>query len=80
MYVMISIICFPCSLVSSLLVFGDKAKVNNLLTIIWSGNLILLEMHKNTVFLLVNMEMEAFQQTLLLQNDGDVRSQLHLIL
>ena len=40
----------------------------------------LLEMHKNTVFLLVNMEMEAFKQTLLRQNDGDVGLQLHLIL
>ena len=27
-------------------------------------------MYKNTVFLLVNMEMEAFEQTLLLQKDG----------
>ena len=31
----------------------------------------MLEMHKNTVFPLVNMEMEAFEQTLLLQKDGD---------
>ena len=31
----------------------------------------LLEMHKNTVFPLVNMEMEAFEQTLSLQKDGD---------
>ena len=28
-------------------------------------------MHKNTVFPLVNMEMEAFEQTLSLQKDGD---------
>ena len=31
----------------------------------------LLEMHTNTVFLLVNMEMEVFEQTLSLQNDVD---------
>ena len=31
----------------------------------------LLEMHKISVFLLVNMEMKAFKQTLLLQKDGD---------
>ena len=31
----------------------------------------LLEMHKNTDFPLVNMEMEAFEQTLSLQKDGD---------
>ena len=31
----------------------------------------LLEMHENTVFSLVNMEMEAFGQTILLQKDGD---------
>ena len=31
----------------------------------------LLEMHKNTVFSLVNMEMDAFEQTLSLQKDGD---------
>ena len=31
----------------------------------------LLEMHENTVFYLVNMEMEAFGQTLPLQKDGD---------
>ena len=31
----------------------------------------LLEMHKNTVFPLVNMEMEALEQTLSLQKDGD---------
>ena len=31
----------------------------------------LLEMQKNTVFSLVNMEMEAFEQTLSLQKDGD---------
>ena len=34
-------------------------------------NLMLLEMHKNTVFPLVNMEMETFEQTLSLQKDGD---------
>ena len=28
-------------------------------------------MYKNTVFPLVNMEMEVFEQTLLLQKDGD---------
>ena len=28
-------------------------------------------MHKNTVFPLVNMEMEAFEQKLSLQKDGD---------
>ena len=31
----------------------------------------LLEMHKNSVFSLVNTEMEAFEQTLSLQKDGD---------
>ena len=31
----------------------------------------LLEMHRNAVFPLVNMEMEAFEQTLSLQKDGD---------
>ena len=31
----------------------------------------LLEMHRNTVFPLLNMEMEAFEQTLSLQKDGD---------
>ena len=31
----------------------------------------LLEMYKNTVFPLVNMEMEAFEQTVSLQKDGD---------
>ena len=31
----------------------------------------LLEMHRNAVFSLVNMEMEAFEQTLSLQKDGD---------
>ena len=31
----------------------------------------LLEMHENTVFYLVNMEMEAFGQTISLQKDGD---------
>ena len=31
----------------------------------------LLEMHENTVFYLVNMEMEAFEQTISLQKDGD---------
>ena len=31
----------------------------------------LLEMHKIAVFLLVNMEMKAFKQTLSLQKDGD---------
>ena len=31
----------------------------------------LLEMHKNAVFPLVNMEMEAFEQTLSPQKDGD---------
>ena len=31
----------------------------------------LLERHKNTLFPLVNMEMEAFKQTLSLQKDGD---------
>ena len=31
----------------------------------------LLEMHRNVVFPLVNMEMEAFEQTLSLQKDGD---------
>ena len=31
----------------------------------------LLEMHINTVFPLVNMEMAAFEQTLSLQKDGD---------
>ena len=36
-----------------------------------SDNLMLLEMHKNTVFSLVNMEMDAFEQTLSLQKDGD---------
>ena len=30
-----------------------------------------LEMHKNTVFSLVSMEMKAFEQTLSLQKDGD---------
>ena len=30
----------------------------------------LIEMYKNTDFPLVNMEMEAFEQTLLLQKDG----------
>ena len=28
-------------------------------------------MHENTVFSLVNMEMEAFEQTIQLQKDGD---------
>ena len=28
-------------------------------------------MHENTVFSLVNMEMEAFEQTIPLQKDGD---------
>ena len=32
----------------------------------------LIEMHKNTVFQLVNMGMEAFEQTLSLQKDGDI--------
>ena len=32
----------------------------------------LTEMDKNTVFQLVNMEMEAFEQTLSLQKDGDI--------
>ena len=31
----------------------------------------LLEMNRNAVFPLVNMEMEAFEQTLSLQKDGD---------
>ena len=31
----------------------------------------LLEMHRNAVFPLLNMEMEAFEQTLSLQKDGD---------
>ena len=31
----------------------------------------LLEMHENTVFSLVNMKMEVFEQTILLQKDGD---------
>ena len=31
----------------------------------------LLEMHRNPVFPLVNMEKEAFEQTLSLQKDGD---------
>ena len=31
----------------------------------------LLEMNRNAVFLLVNMEMKAFEQTLSLQKDGD---------
>ena len=31
----------------------------------------LLEMNRNAVFPLVNVEMEAFEQTLLLQKDGD---------
>ena len=31
----------------------------------------LLEMHRNAVFPVVNMEMEAFKQTVLLQKDGD---------
>ena len=31
----------------------------------------LLEMHENTVFYLVNMEIEAFGQTISLQKDGD---------
>ena len=31
----------------------------------------LLVMYKNTVFPLVNMEMEAFEQTLSLHKDGD---------
>ena len=31
----------------------------------------LLEMHENTVFSFVNMEMEVFEQTILLQKDGD---------
>ena len=30
-----------------------------------------LEMHRNAVFPLVKMEMEAFEQTLSLQKDGD---------
>ena len=30
-----------------------------------------MEIRKNTVFPLVNMEMEAFEQTLSLQKDGD---------
>ena len=32
----------------------------------------LIEMDKNTVFQLVNMEMETFEQTLSLQKDGDI--------
>ena len=48
----------------------------------------LLEMHRNAVFPLVNMEMEAFEQTLSLQKDGDrgfckkyqLLVQLHIIL
>ena len=46
----------------------------------------LIEMHKNAVFPLVNMEMEAFEQTLSLQKDGDggfvkyqILVQLHII-
>ena len=31
----------------------------------------LFEMNRNAVFSLVNMEMEAFEQTLSLQKDGD---------
>ena len=31
----------------------------------------LLEKYRNAVFSLVNMEMEAFEQTLSLQKDGD---------
>ena len=31
----------------------------------------LLEMHRNAVFPLVKMEMEAFEQTISLQKDGD---------
>ena len=31
----------------------------------------LLEMHRNAVFSLVNMEMEAFEQTLSLPKNGD---------
>ena len=31
----------------------------------------LLEMHRNAAFPLVNMEMEAFEQTLSPQKDGD---------
>ena len=30
------------------------------------------EMHANAVFSLVNMEMEAFEQTISLQKDGDL--------
>ena len=33
--------------------------------------MMLLEMNRNAVFPLVNVEMEAFEQTLLLQKDGD---------
>ena len=33
----------------------------------------LLEMHENTVFSLVNMEMEVFEQRISLQKDGDGR-------
>ena len=36
--------------------------------------------HKNGVFQLVNMEMEAFEQTLPLQKDGDVGLQKYQLL
>ena len=46
----------------------------------------LLEIHQNTVFLLVNMEMEGFEQTISLQKNGDggfekyhLLVQLHII-
>ena len=36
-------------------------------------------MYKNTVLLLVNMEMEAFEQTLSLQKNGDGGFRKHTI-
>ena len=79
---MSSIICFSCSIVivDMLNTFMkkyiySKAKVNNIIIEYYiqelSDNLMLLEMHKITVFPLVNMEMEAFEQILSLQKDGD---------
>ena len=78
---MISIICCSCSIVivDMLNTFiknyicsktKDKQHIEYYIQVL-SDNLMLLEMHKNTVFSLVNMEMDAFEQTLSLQKDGD---------
>ena len=81
MFVMISMICVSCSIVilDMLNTFIKnynhfKSNVNNILGIIYKNDQITCCYFKCTemlVFPLVNMEMEAFEQTLSLQKDGD---------